>query len=48
MKKKYMKPEMEVVLMKAEGQLLAGSGTVGNTSVGAYWDTSADDEEEGL
>ena len=48
MKKKYMKPEMEVVLIKSEGPLLAGSGTVGDTGVGAYWGQEAVDEEYGL
>ena len=48
MKKKYMKPEMEVVLMKAEGQLLANSGGVGDTTVSMFWLDAADNDEEGL
>lgn len=43
-----MKPEMEVVLMKAEGQLLAGSGMVQNTGLGWHWNEYCDNEEEGL
>lgn len=48
MKKRYMKPEMEVVLMKAEVQLLAGSGMVQDTGLGWHWNQYADDNEEGL
>ena len=48
MKKKYMKPNMEVVLMRTEGQLLAGSGMVQSTGLGWNWNEYADNNEEGL
>ena len=52
MKKTYIKPEMEVVLMKARTALLAGSGAVtglgGSRSVGMSWDDDASDGEEGM
>lgn len=41
MKKKYIKPQMEVVEMQAETKLLAGSGSEpGNP----YWDPPEDKE----
>lgn len=47
MKKKYMKPEIHVVLMKVKS-LLMTSGEVGDTSVRMGWEDNADNEEYGL
>lgn len=46
MKKIYMKPQVDVVLMKMSTLLMASGNVQG--SVRQYWDESANDEEEGL
>lgn len=47
MKKKYMKPEIHVVLMKVKS-LLMTSGEVDGTSVRMGWHDKANEDEEGL
>lgn len=47
MKKQYMKPEMQVVKMKAEANLLVGSvGELNYQVKGVYGETSEDDFED--
>jgi len=47
MKKKYMKPTIEVYTLKAQGVLMS-SGEVGTTGVRMSWDDDAYEDEEGL
>lgn len=47
MKKKYMKPTIEVYTLKAQGVLM-NSGEVGTTGVRMSWDDDAYEDEEGL
>ena len=47
MKKRYQKPETNVVLMLVN-KLLMASGEVGDTSVRMGWDSYANDGDYGL